>query len=252
VSNRTRTKQILALDWDTRELRVVHAYVGKRGVKVDRLLSVPVPRSVDPANPEQMGRHIRRALEQEEIGARHAIVDIPRDQAILNTLRLPVASPDDLPGMVEIQIAKELPFALAEAVVDFAAPEFEPGAAKADVLVAAVRREVLDQYESTFAVAGLKLERVGLRPYAHKVAVGELLKHALPARVMFIHVRPSLTEIDVLRNGSLSFSRAASVLIPEGRDETPRLSIARGAEEVGAAESGPKADDEPVALSRRP
>ena len=83
--------------------------------------------------------------------------------------------------------------------MDFAAPEFEPGAAKADVLVAAVRREVLDQYESTFAVAGLKLERVGLRPYAHKVAVGELLKHALPARVMFASDWPVCTRVASLR-----------------------------------------------------
>jgi len=228
VSAKKRHRPILALDWDTRFLRVVHANLGKRGVTIDRLLAVAIPPSVDPGNPEQMGLHIRRALDQEGIGTRPAIVDIPRDQAILNTLSLPAIAPNEMPGMVEIQIAKELPFALAEAVVDFAVPHVEADQTKVDVLVAAVRREVVEQYGATCAAAGLRLERIGLRPYAHQIAMGELLKHAMPERVLFIDVRPTLTEIDVLRHAFLSFSRAASIHIPEKLDEGPRLSLVLG------------------------
>ena len=202
MSGNVRAKKIVAIDWDTRTLRLVHAFIGKRGPKIDRVLSVAIPKEVDLSNPQQMGLHIRRALEQEGISTKHAIVDIPRDQAILNTLTLPTGAPEDLPGMVEIQIAKELPFSVA-------------GATTADVLVAAVRREVLEQYEATVAAAGMKLERIGLRPYAHKVAVCDRLKHAMPDRVLFIDVRPTLTEIDVLHGSLLAFSRSASVVIPE-------------------------------------
>ena len=42
-----------------------------------------------------------------------------------------------------------------------------------DLLVAAIRRELIQLYEETIAAAGLKLERIGLRPYAHKLAVCE-------------------------------------------------------------------------------
>ncbi len=210
-----RAKKIVAIDWDTRTLRLVHAFMGKRGPKIDRVLSVAIPKEVDLNNPAQMGLHIRRALEQEGISTRHAIVDIPRDQAILNTLTLPAGAPEDLPGMVEIQIAKELPFAVADAVIDFAAPVAPADATTADVLVAAVRREVLEQYEATVVAAGMKLERIGLRPYTHKVAVCDRLKHAMPERVLFIDVRPTLTEIDVLHGSLLAFSRSASVVIPE-------------------------------------
>ena len=58
-----------------------------------------------------------------------------------------------MPGMVQIQIAKELPFSVADAVIDFAAPPAPAGATTADVLVAAVRREVLEQYEATVTAA---------------------------------------------------------------------------------------------------
>jgi type IV pilus assembly protein PilM len=171
-------------------------------------------------------------LDQEQIATRHAVVDIPRDQAILKTLTLPRLAPEELPGMVEIQIAKELPFAAGEAVIDFTVGPMVEGAT-AEVLVAAVRREVVQQYEETFKVAGLSLDRIGLRPYANTLAVREMLTHSVPERVVFIDVRPTLTEINVLRHGALAFSRAASVVIPKdwkpGKAAGPRLSLVREA-----------------------
>lgn len=235
---KSRRGKILAIDWDARTLRVAHAVLGKQGAQIDRLLSVAIPNGVDPANPEQMGRHISRVLDEAGIGTKHAIVDVPRDQAILNTLKLPCRVPDELPDIVQIQIAKQLPFAVTDAVVDFAVAPHDADAVTADVLVAAVRHEVLSQYEATFATAGLKLERIGLRPYANKVATCMLLRHAMPERVLFIDVGPTLTEINILRNSFLSFSRAASVAIPKDLHESPRLSLVLD-------ESANKSGDEP-------
>lgn len=251
MAGRPPPKRIVAVDWDTKTLRIVHAVLGKRGVKIDRLLSAAIPPDLDLANPELLGRHIRRVMDQEGINTKHATCDIPRDQAILKTLSLPALAPDELAGMVGIQIAKELPFPASEAVIDFAVPPFAASATTTDVLVAAVRCEVVQQYEKTFEVAGLKLDRVGLRPYANTVAVCELLKHALPERVMFIDVRPSLTEIDVIRNGSLTFSRAASVMVSKdtrGHGDRPRFSIVReaGATEAHAAIDLPAAQPHPL------
>lgn len=240
MAGRTQPKKIVALDWDSRTLRVVHAFVGKRGLKIERILAAAIPADVDLQSPELLGRHIRRVLDQEQIATRHAVVDIPRDQAILKTLTLPALGPEELPGMVEIQIAKELPFPAGEAVIDYTV---SPGSESnlSDVLVAAVRREVVKQYEETFEIAGLKLDRIGLRPHANAIAVRELLKHAMPERVAFIDVRPSLTEIDILRGGVLVFSRAASVQVPKDWKERaagPRLSLMGG-----EAESQPFAPD---------
>lgn len=217
MAAKTRTGKIVALDWDARSLRVVHATLGKRGATIDRLLSAEIPSGVQLSDPAQMGAHIRRVLDTEQIKTRVALVDISRDQAILKTISLPSATVEDLPGMVEIQIARELPFPAPEAAIDFVASfGTESESASSDVLVAAARREVLSHYEAIFQHAGLKLERVGLRPYANQVAVAELLKHAVPEHVLFIDLGPSLTEIDVLRHGVLTFSRAASVVIPKG------------------------------------
>ena len=91
---------ILSVDWDPRELRIVHARIRKDSVRVEDVFAVAIPQDVALANAEEVGRLLRRALDEEQIGCRRVIVDIPRDQAVLNTLSLPTASISDLAGMV--------------------------------------------------------------------------------------------------------------------------------------------------------
>lgn len=229
MAAKSAPRRVLAVDWDARTLRVVHANVGKRGVKIERILSVAIPPGLEVENADAMGQHLRRVLDQEGIHTKHAIVDIPRDQAILKTLTLPMAQTDELAGIVEIQIAKELPFPVSEAMIDFAVGPQAADKNTVDALVAAVQREVRRQYEAVFQAAGLRLDRIGLRPYAHMVAVRKLLQFAMPERVMFIDVRPTLTEIDVLREGRLTFSRAASVVVPADLTEPPAAPTLRRA-----------------------
>ncbi len=235
-SGRGRPKKILAIDWDVRTLRVVHALTNKRGVKIDRILSVGIPSDVDPNSPETMGRHIKRVLEQESISTRVAMVGIPRDQTILKTLALPAIKAEELAGIVEIQIAKELPFPVSQAVIDFTSGVMHEGGKTRDVLVSAVRHEVIEQYKATFAAAGLKLDRIGLRPHASKVAICKLLEFSMPERVMFIDVRPEYPEIDVIKQSSLTFSRAPTIHFPDDLEESTTISLVR---EEGSPDASP-------------
>lgn len=233
-------RRILSVDWDPRELRVVHARIRKETVRVEDVVAVAIPAEVDLGSAEQLGRLLRRALDQERISSRHVIVDIPRDQVVLDTLTLPDVSASDLAGMVELQVAKGLPFPISEAVVDFAVPPDGSEDGQRDVLVGAVRAEVVDYYRQVCETAGLRLERIGLRPYANRVAVGAFLSGPLPERVLIADVGPVLTEIDVLRRGQLVFSRAASVFVPGDICRVVPLSAADQAD----TRTGPQADAE--------
>lgn len=227
-------RRILSLDWDPRELRIVHAHIRKGKVQVDDVLAVAIPRDVNLGDAEQMGQLLRDALRQEGITTRRVILDIPRDQTVLKTLTLPRVSLSDLAGMIELQIGKGLPFATSEAVIDFAVPPDDGGTDQIEVLVGAVRTEVVDYYRKICEVAGLKLERAGLRPYANRMAVAHFLGGQMPERVLVVDVGSSLTEIDVLRGGQLVFSRAASVYVPSG--DTVIMSL-DSANRVGEPES---------------
>lgn len=212
-------RQIISLDWDASSLRAVLWRVRKKRAHVRKLLSAKIPSDVSVKDASSLGLFIRRAFDQENMRAQSVIVDIPRDQAVLHTMSLPPVNLNDLAGMVQLQIAKELPFPLTDAVVDFAVMEQSRSANSVDVMVAAVRDEVLDFYRSVCRQAGLKLERVGLRPYANMVAINELLGPQIRGRVLYVDLGPSLTEIGILRDGSLVFSRAASTRADDSEAE---------------------------------
>jgi Tfp pilus assembly PilM family ATPase len=238
-------KSFLSIDWDVRTLRMVHARMKRREVTIDQVLSASLPSDLRTNDAESLGAFIGQAVSEAGFTTKWALVDIPRDQVNFYVLNLPNASVSDLAGMVAFQIPKELPFAVERAVVDFAVAEATDGET-CDVLVAAVRVEVLEFYRKVFEVAGLKLMRVGLRPNANQFAVNAMLATTPYDETLFVDVGPRTTEIDMFRGGHLVFSRAADVPIPSEFDgptvvedsvadvpETSGLSLVTGAGALG-------------------
>lgn len=205
-------KKFVALDWDAHRLRVVHAAIKRGAVRILHLLSADIPPDVNIADPAAMGAVIRQVLSQQNIRTNRAVVSVPRDQALLTSLKLPLATPEEMPAVVEFQITKELPFPIAQAVVDYATGDGKEGDV-VDVMVGTVRRDVVHYFEQTLGAAGLEGERLGLRPDACMVSLEAAYGHVGDERLVFIDVGPTLTEIDVVHHGAVVFSRAASVTL---------------------------------------
>ena len=76
--------RVVCLDWDSRRLRVVLAKCGKKEVRILQVASEPIPADVQGA--DELGELVREVLNRAGIRATRCVVDIPRDQAVLNTL----------------------------------------------------------------------------------------------------------------------------------------------------------------------
>jgi Tfp pilus assembly PilM family ATPase len=156
---------------------------------------------------------------------------IPRGLVFLRTLSLPKpGTPAELAAMVYFQINKDLPFPPEEAVIDFqvnerlpsTAPAASPGGAaqeaagdqppvteKVDVLVAVVKKAVVQHYQGLAEAAGLKLAALGLDSYANVRGL-QACEPAGPARtVALVTLRQEEVIIDVIAGGTLVFSRTA-------------------------------------------
>ncbi len=216
------SKKLLAVDWDSRNLRLVLVRPRSEGLEVVKAVSIPVPADVKMDDPEVMGAFLREGMHRARLAAKSAVMSIPRDQVVLNTLNLPPTPAEEMPALVQFQIVKELPFAVDQATVDFAVGSgFDPRE-PCGVLVAAVRNEQLAFYKQVAHEAGLSLERIGLRPYANLRAVTARATDLEDKTLLLIEIGPQLTEIDIIKNGALVFSRAASVALPEYGGKTPR------------------------------
>jgi Tfp pilus assembly PilM family ATPase len=230
---RTRRYQgpLTALEVDGPLLRVVSA--SGRGV-ITHVAAEPLnlAAEADRADAEALGRAIGKALGRLGIKPGAVVMGVPRASVLLRTLSLPVlAQSGEVAAMVHLQVSKELPFRMDEAVIDFkvrgafptASPgatsgssggaggtEAAPAAAQMEVLVAVVRRAVVEFYRQAAAAAGVKLVALGLLPYANARCVAACHVAADAGAVAILTLRADEVGIDVAAYGALLFSRGAS------------------------------------------
>lgn len=210
-----KSGKLLAIDWDRKELRLVLVRRHGAEAELQKAVSVPLPAEVGLDDAEALGAMLREAMRQSKIGVKHALLAIPREQVVLNTLNLPPTPPEEMPALVQFQIVKELPFSADQATIDFVVCGEHDPKAPCTVLVAAVRHDDLEFYRRVAREAGLTIERIGLRPHANLLAVLGSQSDVADKSLLMVEVGPHLTEINIVRSGGLTFSRAASVPLPD-------------------------------------
>ncbi|MBI3869118.1 MAG: pilus assembly protein PilM [Verrucomicrobia bacterium] len=230
--------QITAIDIDGPTLRVVQATGKGSQTEIARVATARLELSpeADRSDATQMGKAVARALASIQLRPSSVVMGVPRAQVILRTLQLPVI-PDvrELASMVHFQIGRDLPFRMEDAVVDFkvrrqirvpaARPEASVPAgpstgdkpaesaptAKLEVLVAVLKREVVEYYFQVAEIAGLKLVALGLLAYANARCVDACRVADGAEAFALVSLRPDEVSIDVIAEQSLLFSRGASL-----------------------------------------
>ncbi len=236
------SRKVLCLDWDKRSLRIVVARVGKGRIFLEDAHSHRLPNNVDADDAEALGEFIRGMLRRHRLRHKTAVVDVPRERAVINRLALPPTPTNEVAAGVRFQAMKELPFPIDSAAVDYVITQRNDKGLATEVLLAAITQDTLNRVRATCEAAGLTPARIGLRPYANMVAVRKV-EETRDQRVLFVDVGPGATEIDVISNHGLSFARSANVNVPiptgEGasREDSRVISLAEIADLDSADEA---------------
>ncbi|MBU0641483.1 MAG: pilus assembly protein PilM [Planctomycetes bacterium] len=240
-------RTVLCLDWDKRALRMVVARTVSGALELEDAHSHRVSADTDTDDPQAMGAFIAQMVRQHRWHHKRVVVDVPRDKVVINRLTLAPTPVNEVAAAVRFQAQKELPFPLESAEIDFVIMKHNERGFVTGVLLAAVRREVLDRLRETCAVAGLVPARIGLRPYANLMSIMHL-PELEPKCVLFVEVGPTVTEIDVMREGGLTFSRAANIQVPLVSSAAPAADESTPAES-GQTPAAPSADVVRVAVN---
>jgi type IV pilus assembly protein PilM len=154
---------------------------------------------------DAVGRAIREAVEQ--VGGRHrrvalAVPDTAAKVSILSFEQLP-PNVRDLDQLIRLQLRKTMPFPVEQAQVAWSrGPETGAGAT---IVVAAMRRDIVEEYEAVCAAAGLHAGTVDLATF--NVVNLALLGSGLQGDTLLVHVTPGYASIAVVRDGGLIFFR---------------------------------------------
>jgi len=214
-----KRKKWVAIDYDRREVRLVVFERARRQPEIVSLHTAAIPPDVDAADAAALGAFLKPVVEKLHLRGARAVMCVERANAVLKSLTLPPSEQTgDLAAMVQYQVSKDLPFSAEEAVVDYTrGAHWDTDQQEAPegtmVLAAAVRLPVVDAGRIVCTTAGLRLQRLGLRPCANLRAVYRCVRAAGGQRLLLVNVTADEAEIDVMRDGMLEFSRAATLAL---------------------------------------
>ena len=214
-----KRKAIAALDLDGDTLWVVHASGQGAAARVTRIESAKLDLAVEKKDQAAaVGAAVKSALDGMKSRPREVVMALARGQVVLRPLQVPMV-PDvrELASIVNFQIAKDLPFRVEDAAVDFKvlramdvpAAEGIEGQKRLEVLVGAVKSDVVQFYREMAQIAGLKLAGLGLR----SVAAAHYALRCQSSEVPFLLVsaRGDEVTLEIVTGGKLVFSRVAVV-----------------------------------------
>lgn len=212
-----RYRRFATVDFDSCRLRVVVAEQTPTGTQIRSAAEAAVPDDMDMSDPKAVGTLLGRTLKDMAFRGSGVVMSIPRSQAVLKPTTLPPGTPaTEFASMVRYQVAKELPFPIEDAVIDFTIespsgpkPATDAAGPEIQVLVVAIRLHVVDYYKRIADAAGMKLLRLGFRPYASLCCVEAGGVRGGRDNLAMIHLTADETEIALITHGSLVFSRSA-------------------------------------------
>ncbi|MFW6061439.1 MAG: pilus assembly protein PilM, partial [Planctomycetota bacterium] len=110
-------RKLVAVDFDSRQLRLVEAERHRSGARIVRLAGFPMPEGIDLTDAQAVGAFLGRTLREMRLSRARVLMNVPRGQSVLKPLTLPPGThSDEIAGMVQYQVSGELPFRSEEAV----------------------------------------------------------------------------------------------------------------------------------------
>lgn len=156
--------RILALDWEQTQIRVAVGSTGRKGARIEQVLTWPLPAELTAASAEGVGKALREALKTAGIAASAVLASVSRDRVILKTIHYPQVAAKDEPALVRFQTAKELSESPDDVIIDYSPISAVDTVGEREAMAIVVRKDILRSLQGLCRAAGLKLLAATARP----------------------------------------------------------------------------------------
>jgi type IV pilus assembly protein PilM len=215
---KTKYPTLIGVDISSTAIKLVElAEAGKGAYRLERYAIEPLVRDVvtdgNIANLDLVADALKRA--HKRLGSRYRNVALALPAAMVITKKIIVPSgqrEEELELMVEAEANQYIPFALDEVNLDFQTIGPAPNnPEESEVLIAASRKEKVEDRVAVAEAAGLKPRVMDVESYAMQQAF-ELISPSLPAsgrdqNIALVDIGAHVTHFYVLRNNQFLFSR---------------------------------------------
>src|SRR3954467_2822277 len=162
---------------------------------------------------DEVAEAIRRLVKKSGTRTKNVAMALPPSAVITKKIILPGGlSEEDLEVQVETEANQYIPFSLDEVSLDFCVVGPSPASAgDVEVLIAASRKEKVQERQGLAEAAGLKPVIIDVESYSSRLAAGRLIQ-TLPGRgvdsmVALFEVGAFTTSMQVIRNDEVLYDR---------------------------------------------
>jgi type IV pilus assembly protein PilM len=209
---------LVGLDISTSGVKLVELTdLGKDELRLERYAMEPLPRGAivdgNIENIEQVSEAIRRVWEKSGTRAKLVALGMPAASVITKKIILPNGlSEEELEVQVESEANQYIPFALDEVSLDFDVIGPLPNSPEdVEVLLAATRKEKVEDRVAVAEAAGLKPTVMDIESYAARAAIeritAQLPKGGQGQIVALFQIGAQITHISVLLDGQPLYER---------------------------------------------
>jgi hypothetical protein len=233
----------MGLEIDGLTLRIAEASRSGNSSRIDQVRAFPLelPENADRTDALVLGSAIAKTLAKARVKPGPVVLGIGRSQVILRTVVVPdTGLTGTIAALVRFQVARDLPFRLDEAIIDFQilrrlparpasdteATTIPSGAAndsvdRVEVLVAITRQESLEFLRRMTEAAGLSLAAVGWISQANATCLRAASDASAlnPGPRALVAIKSEEVGIEILEGRSLLFSRGLPM--PSSKDTEP-------------------------------
>lgn len=155
---------------------------------------------------------IRELVKKAKIKAKNAVISIAgHSSVIIKRISLPEMSEEELSESIKFEAEQYIPFDIEDVNLDFQilGPKEEPG--QMDVILVAVKKDVINDYVSVVKEAGLQTVVVDVDAFALENMYGINYEIDPGRNIALINIGASTMNMNILRGGVSVFTRDSSI-----------------------------------------
>lgn len=219
--SRRSNQALLGIDVSASSVKLVELVPGaKSGMRLERYAIEPIERGAivdgNIEKPEAVASALTRAIRRTGAKARLAAMALPSSAVIAKRIMLPAGLHDeDYEIQVESEASQYIPFAIDEVNLDYQilGPS-EQSPDDVEVLIAASRKDRVEDRVAIAEMAGLKPVVIDVQPYAARISIDHvcsfLPEHGAGMVLAVFDIGQTTTSLTVVHDGKTVFERDQS------------------------------------------
>ena len=201
----------VALDIGASSIKMVETTLDKNGYRVLNLGVLPLPSNAIQNNiivqSKPVVDTIRRLVQEHGVRSKQVISAVPGRAAIMKKVQMPKQSSIELENNIEFEAQNVIPENLENVNLDYQVLNSAADSNKIEVLLVAVKKEIINSYTDVIEEAGLEPAVIDVDYFAlENMYEANYESDSLTGVIGLVHIGAQNTSISLLQNGISTFS----------------------------------------------